>query len=165
MDFCQEVDEGSLQWVVEAEVSIYIITLLQVISGKSIIYLFILGRGGNRGGSQYKPSDRNVTNEEEKPPDLEKVPPDPDEKTVEELASTQPNPQTNSSVAVADDATVELVKAISGGNAASEVSQNGEKLDDAASNGEPPKNVNSGQVCWRTSPKMNSRHNKHEYKN
>ena len=123
-----------------------------------MIYLFILGRGGNRGGSQYKPSDRNVTNEEEKPPDLEKVPPDPDEKTVEELASTQPNPQTNSSVAVADDATVELVKAISGGNAASEVSQNGEKLDDAASNGEPPKNVNSGQVCWRTSPKMNSRH-------
>ena len=79
---------------------------------------------------------------------MEKVPPDPDEKTVEELASTQPNPQTNSSVAVADDATVELVKAISGGsgNAASEVSQNGEKLDDAASNGEPPKNVNSGQV-------------------
>ena len=131
---------------------------LQVISGNYIVnYLFILGRGGNRGGSQYKPSDRNVTNEDEKPPDLEKVPPDPDEKTVEELASTQPNPQTNSSVAVADDATVELVKAISGGsgNTASEVSQNGEKLDDAASNGEPPKNVNSGQVCSRTSLKMN----------
>ena len=111
-------------------------------------YIFLLGRGGNRGGSQYKPSDRNATNEDEKPPDLEKEPPD--DKSVEELAATiQPNPQTNSSVnAVADDATAELVKAISvSGNAASEVSQNGEKLDDAAPNGEPPKNVNSGQVC------------------
>ena len=79
---------------------------------------------------------------------MEKEPPD--DKSVEELAATiQPNPQTNSSVnAVADDATAELVKAISvSGNAASEVSQNGEKLDDAAPNGEPPKNVNSGQVC------------------
>ena len=75
---------------------------------------------------------------------MEKEPPD--EKSVEEVATTQPNPQTNSSVAVADDTTDELVKSISGGNAASELSQNGEKLDDAAPNGEPPKNVNSGQV-------------------